>query len=137
MGTTVFLHRFHQGQEMATPFKQVIVFLEKYGTSGSAGFENEITFPPDEIADLANVIRDQAGDVLCIAFERALIDAQFRGLVFEAMQQFGFAAYEDSFDWVYVIKGTHGDAVPQGLLDELSSGVQEISTMEELWPQQA
>lgn len=133
MSSTIFLHYFHQGRERAVPFKQVLTFLMKYGTPGVGPYSNEIVFPAEQIADTANVVRDGDEDALCIAFNRPVINDQFRQLVFEAMQKFGFSAYEDAFDWAYVLPGSGGD-VPQALLEELSDGVQEVQIAAQLWP---
>ncbi|WP_146095804.1 hypothetical protein [Xanthomonas arboricola] len=132
MSSTVFLHKFHQGREVAIPFDEAIEFLSGYGTPGNGDYRSHVTFPPDEIAEIANVVGDEARGALCIAFNRPFINDQFRTLVFEAMQQFGLTAYEDTFDWVYVLPASDGD-VPQALLDELSSGVREVSTAGQLW----
>lgn len=136
MSSTVFLQSFYQGEEVATSFGQVIAFLTKYGKPGIGRYANEVIFPPEEIADLANVVGSEAEGALCIALDRPLINDQFRLFVFEAMQQFGFSVYANTFDWVYVPHGA-GDNVPQALLGELSHGVQEISTAEQLWPRDA
>jgi len=135
MSSTIFLHYFSQGRELAVPFKQVIAFLTKYGTPGVESYSNEIVFPPEEIADIANVVRDGDEGALCVAFNTPIINDQFRQLVFEAMQKFGFSAYEDAFDWVYVLPGSSGN-VPQALLEELSDGIQEVQIAAQLWPDQ-
>ena len=136
MSSSVFLHKFYQGREVTTSFRQVIDFLGRHGSPGTGQYNNEITFPPEEIGDLASVVGSEIDGALCVAIDRPLINDQFRLFVFEAMQQFGFSAYEDTFDWVYVPLGSSSD-VPQTLLEELSHGVQEVRAAAQLWPSDA
>jgi hypothetical protein len=133
MSSTIYLHKFHQGREVAVSFEQVIGFLAKYGTPGVGRGVNEVTFAADEIAELADVVGSEADGALCIALSRPLINDQFRHFVFRAMQLFGFSAYEDAFDWAYVLHDGAND-VPPELLAELSHGIQEVSRAEQLWP---
>ncbi|WP_146093467.1 hypothetical protein [Xanthomonas pisi] len=132
MSSNVFLHKFRQGRELAIPFDEAIEFLAGYGTPGNGDYRSHVTFPPDEIAELAHVVGDEVRGALCIEFNRPFINDRFRALVFDAMQKFGLTAYEETFDWVYVLPASAGD-VPQALLDELSNGVREVSTAVHLW----
>ncbi|MDQ0040190.1 hypothetical protein [Variovorax boronicumulans] len=133
MSSSIYLHKFHQGKEVAVSFEEVIGFLAKYGTPGVGRYVNEVTFAVNEIAELANVVGSEADGALCIAISRPLIDDQFRQFVFEAMQFFGFSAYEDAFDRAYVLRDGTND-LPHELLTELSHGIQEVTRAEQLWP---
>lgn len=132
MGTTVYLQRFHAGNEAAVPFEAVIEFLENYGTPGVGPYRNEITFRPDEFADDARVIGNEAEGAICVAFHRPIVDDNFRRLVFSAMKKFGFSTYEDAFDTIYVPPGSTAD-VPVALLEEFTYGVQEVRVADALW----
>ena len=115
------------------PFKPVIAFLAGYGTPGEGRYVKEVTFAPDEIAELAEVMGSEAEGALCIAINRPFFNDQFRHFVFHGMQLFGLSAYEDAFDRVYVPHGASND-VPHALLAELSHGIQEVVLAEQLWP---
>lgn len=133
MGSTAYLHKFVNGREETAPFDRVIAFLSEYGTAGQGSYVNEIVFPHDTIAELATIVGDAAEGASCIAFDRPLIDDQFRYLVFEAMRRFDLSAYLDTFDLLYVLPGRSIDP-PQALLSELSGGVREVAAPHQLWP---
>ncbi|MDP9990771.1 hypothetical protein J2W28_001941 [Variovorax boronicumulans] len=83
LSSSIYLHKFHQGKEVAVSFEEVIGFLAKYGTPGVGRYVNEVTFAVNEIAELANVVGSEADGALCIAISRPLINDQFRQFVFE------------------------------------------------------
>lgn len=135
MSCTVFLQRFANGTESAVSFREAIDFLAKYGSPGPGDYINEITFPPEEIADDARVIGGPAEGAVLIAFHRPIIDERFRHLVFEAAQTFGFSIYDDFSDVIYVLP-RESDAIPQAMSEQFSS-IQEFTHALELWPESA
>lgn len=132
MGVTVYLQRFEQGKDVSVPFDPVLTFLarfaERYDPSGDV-----VIFPPGEVAEDARVVGSQTEGALCIAFHRPIIDDQFRGIVFEAMQQFGLHVYDNACDFLYVLSGS-SEGIPPALSGEFSEGVREVTHPAHLWP---
>lgn len=64
MSSNVFLYKFRQGRELAMPFDEAIELLAGYGTLGNGDYRSHVTFPPDEIAELAHVVGDEVRGAL-------------------------------------------------------------------------
>ena len=134
MGTTVFLQKFVGGEEVTVPFGPVVEFLSKYGTPGRGLGSVEVTFPPDEIAEVANVIGDEKSGVTCLGLERPVFGDCFRQFAFEAMEKFGFAFFDDSLDSVYVLNCGIED-FPEPIRLESENGIKRIANFREIWPE--
>lgn len=85
MATTVFFQKFRQEEEIAIPFEDAMSFLSTYGIVGKGSGGYEVTFPPDEIADVANLVGSEREGILCIGVERPVHGDSFRDFAFEAM----------------------------------------------------
>jgi len=132
MTTTVFLQKFSQGEEVAIPFEKIIPFLSKYGVIGKGIGGYEVTFPPDEIADVANIVGSEHEGVLCIGIERPVYGDSFRDFAFEAMQQFGLTFFDDALEDIYVV-ATNIDDIPKHILDESEKSAKVINSKNQIW----
>ena len=133
MATTVFLQKFTQGEEIAIPFEETMSFLSKYGVIGKGSGGYEVTFPPDEIADVANIVGCEHEGILCIGIERPVYGDSFRDFVFEAMQQFGLTFFDDALEDIYIVNSSGIADIPGQILEESENGVTVISSKGEIW----
>ncbi|RRW42278.1 hypothetical protein EGJ52_17100 [Pseudomonas luteola] len=132
MTTTVFLQKFSQREEIAIPFEEIMPFLSKYGVIGKVSGGYEVTFPPDEIADVANIVGSEYEGVLCIGIERPFYGDSFRDFAFEAMQQFGLTFFDDALEDIYVVD-TNIDDIPRHILEESEKGATVINSKNQIW----
>ncbi|WP_415755713.1 hypothetical protein [Pseudomonas leptonychotis] len=133
MSTTVFLQKFEQGAEVPLPFEEVINFLSNYGVIGKGDGGYEVTFPPDEIADVANLVGTEQEGIFCIGIERPVYGDSFRIFAFETMQKFNLTFFDDALEDIYVTAHRISD-IPSNILEESQNGATVITSNSQIWP---
>src|SRR5258707_12543881 len=98
MTAFLYLQKFDDGAPVAMPFRAVINILSRYGTPGRGRGDVELTLPPDVMAASCTVIGNPESGITCIGFDRPHFDADLRRVVWECMERFGCAVFDDTLD---------------------------------------
>lgn len=133
MTAFLFLQVFDSGVPVAMPWQPLMDVLVRYGTPGRGRGDSEITLPDDTIAACCTVVGDQESGVTCVGFDRPYFDADLRRLVWECMERFGCAVFDDTLDTVCTpLDGR--SALPEALVAASTFDVRPISSAQQLWP---
>lgn len=135
MTAFLFLQRFGQGAVAPLPYQALTDLLARYGTPGRGRGDLEISLPPDAIGRSCTVVGDPASGANCIGIEAPRFDAALRQLVWDCMTTFGCAAFDDSLATAYVGLDQAG-ALPAGFAAACANGLRQISSAQQLWPDQ-
>ena len=92
----------------------------------------EVAFPPDKIADVANVIGNDVEGIKCLSLDRPAFDNSFWTFAIEAMDRLGFAFYDDALGSIHVLHGDPDD-LPESIRSESVNGVHKISSFSQIW----
>lgn len=133
MSTTVYLQKFEQGAELPLPFEEIINFLSNYGAIGKGDVGYEVTFPPDEIADVANLVGTEQEGIFCISIERPVYGDSFRAFAFKTMQKFNLILFDDTLEDIYITAHRISD-IPLNILEESQNGATIITSNSQIWP---
>ena len=129
----LFLQKFSGGEPAPLPYQAVLDVLQRQGTPGRGPVGDlEIIFPADQIAHYGLLVGDAQQGAQCVALMRPVFGDQLRRLAFELMSVFDAALFDDALGCAYVT----GDpqALPATLREACVSGVQRISSPQQLWP---
>ncbi|AYN96960.1 hypothetical protein EAW52_25030 [Pseudomonas sp. LTJR-52] len=108
-------------------------FLSAYGVVGKGSGGYEVTFPPDEIADMANLVGSEHEGIFCIRVERPVYGDSFREFAFKAMQKFGLILFDDALEDIYIINTSSIADIPSQILEEIENGVTSVDSKNEIW----
>jgi hypothetical protein len=85
------------------------------------------------MAASCTVIGNPESGITCIGFDRPNFDADLRRVVWECMERFGCAVFDDTLDTLCTnLDGI--SALPTNLAVACASGAREISSAQQLWP---
>lgn len=133
MTAFLYLQKFDNSMPVAMPFQPLMDILSRYGVQGRGRGDIEFTLPPDMIAAGCTVIGDFESGVSCVGFDRPLFDADLRCVVWECMERFSCAVFDDTLDTVCTtLSGI--SALPPNLAAASTVGVRQISSAQQLWP---
>ncbi|HEX8988256.1 MAG TPA: hypothetical protein VF816_09850 [Rhodocyclaceae bacterium] len=133
MTAFLFLQRFESGMPAALPFEPVMELLSRYGKVGRGRGDLEVCFDPGEIAAGCTVVGSAEAGVGCIGFERPRFDKALRRIVWDCVERFGCAVFDDSLDTVYApLDGIA--SLPAELAAASANGVRQLGGAQQLWP---
>ena len=133
MTAFLFLQKFDAGVPVSMAFQPLMDILCRYGALGRGRGDLEVTLPPDTMAAGCTVIGSRESGVTCVGFDRPRFDDDLRRAVWECMESFGCAVFDDTLDTVCTTLDAIS-ALPANLLAACASGARQIRSAQQLWP---
>jgi hypothetical protein len=133
MTAFLFLQKFDGGVPAKLPYGPLMARLSRVGVLGRGMGDLEVALPADVMAATCTVIGGAEDGIACIGFERPRFDDKLRALVWDCMQEFDCAVFDDTLDTVYSTPGGRAD-LPAGLLAACRPGARQVSSAQQLWP---
>lgn len=134
MTAFLYLQKFTDGVPAAMPYQPLIDILSRFGKLGRGAGDLEVILPPDMVAAGCTVIGDSESGISCVGFERPRFDADLRRVVWACVQTAGCAVFDDSLETVCVPPDGIA-ALPEKLKAASVNGVRQISSAQQLWPE--
>lgn len=133
MTAFLFLQKFEGGEPSALPYAALMARLARAGVPGQGAGDLELALPAGAMAATCTVIGNAEEGIACIGFERPRFDEALRQLVWDCMEQFGCAVFDDTLATVCTTLQGHL-ALPVSLARACLPGVRQISSAQQLWP---
>jgi hypothetical protein len=133
MTAFLFLQKFDGGVPATLPYAPLMARLSRVGVVGRGRGDQEVALPADTMAATCTVIGSAEDGIACIGFERPRFDDKLRALVWDCMEEFGCAVFDDTLDTVYSTPGGKAD-LPARLLDACRPGARQVTSAQQLWP---